>query len=76
MIAAAAPAFPHLRDRVATPPGQHCTPPRRPAMTRNNAIQVTIYNCRIRTAFGKEGGYIPLKALVVVGAHTAADLCL
>lgn len=47
MIAAAAPTFPHLRNRVATPPGQHRTPPRRPAVTCNNAIQVTIYNCRI-----------------------------
>jgi len=46
MIAAAAPAFPHLLASAASVSVQRGTPARQTAVTCNDAIQVTIYNCR------------------------------
>jgi hypothetical protein len=47
MIAAAAPAFPHLRASAASVSVQPGTPARRTVVTCNDDTQVTIYNCRI-----------------------------
>jgi len=48
MITAAALTFPHFRASGASVSGQRDAPVRRTAVTCNDAIQVTIYNCRIR----------------------------
>jgi len=46
MITAAALTFPHFRASGASVSGQRDAPVRRTAVTCNDAIQVTIYNCR------------------------------
>jgi hypothetical protein len=50
MITAAALTFPHLQARVTSLSGQCDAPVRQTVVTCSNAIQVTIYNCRIKAA--------------------------
>jgi hypothetical protein len=52
MITAAALAFPRLRASVTSMSGQCDAPVWQTAVTCNDAIRVTIYSCRNRSACG------------------------
>jgi hypothetical protein len=56
MITAAALTFPRLQASVTSLSRQCDAPVRRTAVTCNDAIQVTIYSCRISTATNGNSG--------------------
>lgn len=62
-------SFPVLPATVARLLYRRQPLPSMTTVTSNDAINVTIYNCRIRTASGKEDGHILLKAHVDADAH-------
>jgi hypothetical protein len=77
MITAAALTFPHFRASGTSVSGQRDAPVRRTAVTCNDTIQVTIYNCRIRAVMaGDHRRLRAMRLLPFAAAARTADLLL
>ena len=67
MITAAALTFPHLQACVTSLSGPCDAPVRQTVVTCSNAIQVTIYNCRINATGTATNAWFSVTDLLFIG---------